>query len=154
MVSLLEWPQLLKPRSPEEWHTAMATAIRLAKYLPEEEIELLAQIAERGPPAKRGRRPYDRDKVTIIEILTRQFDTKAEAERVLAAWYKMDIGAAEKAVDKYSGDRLKEKRAREDELLRAEMANSKQVKAAREKEKALNVAEFQKLRVKYDVDPK
>ena len=154
MMGLIDWPRLFEPRSAEEWHTAMATAIRHARYLPEEEIELLAQIAERGPPAKRGRKPYDRDTIAIIEILTRQSDTKAEAERVLAGWKKMDEEAAEKAVRKYGDDRLTERRARDDELFRAEMAKSKQVKAAREEERALNVAEFQKLRVKYDVDPK
>ena len=66
----------------------------------------------------------------------------------------MDEEAAEKAVRKYGDDRLTERRARDGELFRTEMAKSKQVKAAREEERALNVAEFQKLRVKYDVDPK
>jgi len=154
MVSPIDWPQLLEPRSREEWHTALATAIRHARYLPEEEIELLAQIAERGPQLRKGRRPYSRDTITMIEILTRQFDTKAEAERVFGRWNNMEEDAAEKAVLKYGDDRLTERRAREDELFRAELAKSKQVKAAREKERALNVAEFQKLRVKYDVDPK
>ncbi len=150
MVNLIDWSQLLEPRSREEWRTAMATAIRNARYLPEEEIELLAQIAERGPPAKRGRKPYNRDKVSFMEALIDHCSTQGEADRRFAAWNNVSKGAAEKARRRHKL-RMETKSARDDELFQAAMAYSKHVKALRE---VVRLAEFQKLRVKYDVDPK
>jgi hypothetical protein len=149
MVNLIDWPQLLEPRSREEWHTALATAIQHARYLPEEEIELLAQIAERGPQLKIGNKTYDRDKVSFMEALIGHCSSKAEAARRFAAWHKMTKGTALHAIRRHKL-RMKTKSARDDELFQAAMAYSKHVKALRE---VVRLAEFQKLRVKYNVDP-
>lgn len=153
MVSLIEWPRLLQPRSPEDWHTAMATAIRHAQYLPADEIEFLAQIAERGPSAKKGRRPYDKHKVSVIEVLIRHSSTKAEAVRRIARWFQIDERNAKQVVRRYSSDRLEEKSAQDGELVRAGMAESKRVEAAREIEAARRDAEFHKIMARYNVDP-
>ena len=150
MMGLIDWPRLFEPRSAEEWHTAMATAIRHARYLPEEEIELLAQIAERVPPAKRGRKPYNRDKVSFMEALIDHCSTQGEADRRFAAWNNVSEGGAEKARKRHKL-RMETKSARDDELFQAAMAYSKHVKALRE---VVRLAGLHNLSAKYNVDPK
>jgi len=150
MVNLIDWPQLLEPRSREEWHTALATAIRHARYLPEEEIELLAQIAERGPQLKKGNKSYGRDKVSFMESLICHCSSKAEAERRFAAWNKMTEVAAKQAVTRHKR-RMKTKSARDDEIFQAAMAYSEHVKAFRE---VVRLAGLRNLSAKYNVDPK
>jgi hypothetical protein len=127
----------------------MATAIRLARYLPEDQIEMLAQIAERGPPVRRGRRPYDRDKVRLMEALIDHY-TQAEAARRFARWNKMTEEAATKAVRRHIRS-MKTKSARDGELFRAKMAYSKHVKALRQ---VVRLAGLHNLMEKYNVDPK
>ena len=150
MVSLIDWPQLLEPRSREEWHTTLATAIRNARYLPEEEIELLAQIAERGPQLKKGNKTYGRDKVSFMEALIGHCSSKAEADRRFAARNNVSEGGAEKARKRHKL-RMKTKSAREDEIFQAAMAYSEHVKAWRE---VVRLAGLHNLSAKYNVDPK
>lgn len=152
---LMQWPawrQLLKPRSPEDWRAAMAASIRRAPHLSADEVELLAQIAERGPPAKKGRRTYGEQKAFQIQLAVFWSLTKAEAARAIARDFKMDDEAAKQAVRRYGGG-FAAQAGQDAEIVRAAMAEAKRVKAAREIEAARRKAEIDEMMARIDSQP-
>jgi hypothetical protein len=153
LCELRNWPGLLKPRSKAEWHRLLGNFIRHAKELPDDALELLAQIAEQGPEARRGRPPgRPADRFLMVHSYVAGSRTKGAAVREMAMLrYRPGAGEdqvlrAREAARKYVQRNGKwSYQSGEAPMYREAVRQAMQRKAEREAEEARQDAELAEL---------